>query len=130
MDKRIDQLHRPGRRLWPLPAVLLAAFGLCSVAIGLVVGMTGTGIEPDGMFVPCGPPLIGRVDSDWDPRCLPLMNSDRINTLLALGIGALLIALALLVAWRSRSAIRQSSNPLAHNPLSSHGVCPRKNHGH
>ena len=65
-------------------------------AVAGVFGSIGGGIEPDGQFIPCGPPVFGRDDSKWDSRCIAADADTRIFVICALAVAALLLVVAVL----------------------------------
>lgn len=95
---------QPSTRSRPRPWVTVLAWAgtVVLATVGVVFGSVGAGIEPDGQFIPCGPPTFGRDDSRWDRRCIAADAGVRTFVICLLVAAAVLLVVAVLSAVKNK----------------------------
>ena len=74
-------------------AVVLAILSVPFLLVGVVAGVMPNGVEPDGLFVDCGPAVFGR-RAVVDPACVEAFVVPAALCLVLVAISAVLLATA------------------------------------
>jgi hypothetical protein len=97
-----DGTTQPPRPMRAWRTVLAVTGAALLGAVWIAFGSIGAGIEPDGLFIPCGPPLFGRDDAKFDPRCVAADAGTRAFSVCVLVLAVLLLLVAVLSAAGNR----------------------------